>query len=363
MKQGLEPALRLRQGLFVCALFADTLSRRSDLLHLPYTTVRSYQLMKKRSGVLTSVCLLALTFGGTGCVFRTRIVEPRTSTAKLESASKQQLLDYINTEAAKIRTVNATVDIATSVGGEKKGKVTEYQEIRGYILVRKPNLLRMIGLFPIVRNKAFDMVSDGNEFKLSIPSRNKFYVGHNNVIHPGNNPLAKISPEVIYQALLLPELDPKNDIAAVQQGEEQVYDSKKKRTLEQPDYIVDVLHRGDTGWVLARQIVFDRTNLSVHQQLIYDENGAVATEATYQVYEDYNGVSFPRVIEIKRPQEEYSIRLTVDKLVINEPLHDDQFALQQPPGSQLVNLDQPDQAASSNAAPESPAPSSDPPKK
>jgi hypothetical protein len=66
--------------------------------------------MKKRSGVLTSACLLALTFGGTGCVFRTRIVEPRTSTAKLESASKQQLLDYINAEAAKIQTLNATVD-------------------------------------------------------------------------------------------------------------------------------------------------------------------------------------------------------------------------------------------------------------
>ncbi len=45
-------------------------------------------------------------------------------------------------------------------------------------------MLRMIGLFPIVRNKAFDMVSDGDRFKLSIPARNKFYVGHNEVIHP-----------------------------------------------------------------------------------------------------------------------------------------------------------------------------------
>jgi hypothetical protein len=67
-------------------------------------------------------------------------------------------------------------------------------------------------------------------------------------------------------------------------------------------------------------------------------------------------VSFPRVIEIKRPQEEYSIRLTVDKAVINEPLRDDQFALQQPPGSQLVNLDQPNQDAANQ--PSSPAPAS-----
>ena len=82
-----------------------------------------------------------------------------------------------------------------------------------------------------------------------------------------------------------------------------------------------------------------------HHQIIYDVNGEVTTEATYQVYKDYGGVTFPNVIEINRPQEEYSIRLTVEKLAMNEPLRDDQFALQQPPGSQLVNLDQPNQNA------------------
>jgi hypothetical protein len=56
------------------------------------------------------------------------------------------------------------------------------------------------------------------------------------------------------------------------------------------------------------------------------------------------------VIEITRPQEEYSIRLTVVKLVINDPMRDDQFALQQPPGSLLVDLDQSNQAASSSSA-------------
>lgn len=294
-----------------------------------------------QSGILTTLCLIALTFGESACLFRTRIVEPRTSTAKLETATKQQLVEYINGQSAKIQTLNATVDIAASVGGEKKGKVTEYEEIRGYILVRKPNMLRMIGLFPIVRNKAFDMVSDGTTFELSIPSKNKFYIGHNNVVYADNNPLENIRPEIIYQALLLPDLNPQTDITVLQQGEEEVYDIKKKRILEQPDYIIDVIHHGDNGWLLARQIVFDRTNLTVHEQLIYDGDGTVATRAIYQVYQDYNGVSFPSVIEIKRPQEEYSMRLTVDKLAVNEPLRDEQFALKQPPGSQLINLDQP----------------------
>ncbi|MFZ0315225.1 MAG: hypothetical protein WAL85_21175 [Candidatus Korobacteraceae bacterium] len=307
--------------------------------------------------------MLALLAGDTGCLFRTRVVEIRTSTAKLQTASKQDLLDRINTAAAKLQTLNATVDIATSVGGEKKGSITDYQEIRGYILVRKPDMLRMIGLFPIVRNKAFDMVSDGTEFKLSIPAKNKFYVGHNNVAHPAGNSLENLRPQVIYTALLLPAIDPKTEIAVLEDSSEIIYDARKKKNLEQPDYVIDVLqHQGD-DWYLARKIVFDRTTLVPHEQIIFSQQGALVTDAIYQVYQDYNGVSFPNVIEINRPEEEYSIRLTVVKLVMNEPLHDDQFALQQPPGSQLVDLDQPNQSASSNS-PSGPAGThSNPPKK
>jgi hypothetical protein len=302
------------------------------------------------SRVLGAIFLVATLVGQTGCLFHTRVVETRTSTAKLETATRQQLVDMVNTEAGKIKTLNATVNIATSVGGEKKGKVTEFEEIRGYILVRKPDMLRMIGLFPIVRNKAFDMVSDGSQFKLSIPAKNKFYIGHNDVQNPGTNPLEELRPQVIYNALLLPEIDFKNDIAVLESSTEIIYDTKKKKELEQPDYVLDIIHRTGNDWILARKIIFDRTNLVPHQQIIYDQAGSVATVATYQVYHDYNGASFPNVIEINRPKEEYSIRLTVEKLVINEELRDDQFALTQPIGSILVNLDQPqNQAASSQS--------------
>ncbi|HKD83559.1 MAG TPA: hypothetical protein VKB58_02335 [Terriglobales bacterium] len=300
-----------------------------------------------------AILLLALFAGETGCLFRTRTVEMRTSTAKLENATRQQLVDQINAEASKIRTLNATVNIATSVGGERKGKVTQYEEIRGYILVRKPDTIRMIGLFPIVRNKAFDMVSEGNQFKLSIPARNKFYVGHNDVVHPGSNSLENLRPQVIYNALLLPDIDPNNDIPVLEDSTEIIYDPKTKKNLEQPDYVIDIIHRVKDDWYLARKIVFDRTNLMPHQQVIYDQAGGVATVATYQVYQDHNGVTFPNVIQIDRPQEEYSIRLTVEKLIINETLRDDQFALQQPPGSQLIDLDQPNQTASSLSRPAS----------
>src|ERR1700722_2104926 len=105
----------------------------------------------------------------TGCLFRSRKVVLPINDVQLKSATQQELIDYINTQAEKVQSVQATVDIDTTVGGVKKGKVTDYQEIRGYLLLHKPAMLRLIGLMPIVRNRAFDMVSDGQRFKLWIP--------------------------------------------------------------------------------------------------------------------------------------------------------------------------------------------------
>jgi outer membrane lipoprotein-sorting protein len=258
--------------------------------------------------------------------------------------------------------MSATVAIATSVGGEKKGKVTDYQEITGYVLVRKPDMLRMIGLFPIVRNKAFDMVSDGDRFKLYIPAKNKFYVGSAQVTNPSSNALENLRPQVIYNALLLPEIG-QDDVAVLENDTETILDRKTKKLLEQPDYVIDIIRRSGNNWYLARRIIFERVNLVPHRQIVFDESGDVATEATYQVYQDYNGISYPNVIEINRPQEEYTIRLTMSKLVLNDLLRDDQFVLQQPAGSQLVDLDQSSQNVSAPGAATPEQPGNPPPKK
>jgi outer membrane lipoprotein-sorting protein len=43
-------------------------------------------------------------------------------------------------------------------------------------------------------------------------------------------------------------------------------------------------------------------------------------------------------IEIERPQEEYDITLNFVKLEFNKELTEDQFALEQPPGAEVVRL-------------------------
>ncbi len=277
----------------------------------------------------------------TGCLFRSRRVERQVSTAPLKSATQAELIDYVNSQAAKIKTLQATVDIDTSVGGVKKGRVTDYQQIRGYILVRKPAMLRMIGLMPIVRNRAFDMVSDGRDFKLWIPPRNRFVIGRNDIeTHNAQQPMENLRPQHIYDALILREVDPQNEIAVMENGFEIVTDAKHHQ-VQQADYEMEVIRRGDHGWFLSRKIIFSRTDLLPHRQLVYDQMGNLATDSRYEDYKDHNGLNFPSQIEIWRPQEEYDITLTIVKLQLNEPLPDDKFALDQPDGAQVVYLDQP----------------------
>jgi outer membrane lipoprotein-sorting protein len=277
----------------------------------------------------------------TGCLFRTRRVEQSISPVALKSATKAELISYINSQAAKIQTMQATVDIDTSVGGTKKGKITEYKEIRGYVLARKPAMLRMIGLLPILRNTAFDMVSDGQEFKVSIPPKNRFVIGRNDVIVPNRQqPLENLRPQIIYDALMLRAIEPPPKEIAVMENGTEIVIGDKGRKFQQADYIIDVVRTGNGDSWLSRKIVFSRVDLLPHRQLIYDEAGNVVTDARYSNYKDYNAVLFPSVIEILRPQEEYDITLHMVKLEINLPLDNNKFVLEKPPGAQEIHLDQ-----------------------
>jgi len=299
----------------------------------------------RRSSPFWPFALLLAILPTTGCLFRTRPVEDTYSKTSLRESTQAQLIEGINRQAETTQSLQATVDIDTSAGGVKKGHVTDYKEIRGYVLARKPAMLHMIGLLPIVRTTAFDMVSNGQEFKLWIPPKNRFVVGRNEVeTHNINEPMENIRPQDIYEALLIRRIDPAEEIAVLENGFEILHDPKGLRVL-QADYELVVIRKGEQGWKLSRKIVFSRADLQPHRQYIYDEQGNLITDARYANYKDYDGVSFASRIEIYRPQEEYDIKLNMLKLEINKPLRDDQFALEQPPGADVVHLDKPQSSA------------------
>ncbi len=303
---------------------------------------RSSYILIRRIPLLQTLTLL-LVLPATGCRLfsRTRPVEEQYSKAPLKQSTQQDLIDSISQQADKIRSLQATVDIDSSAGGIKKGQVTDYKEIRGYVLARKPAMLHMVGLLPIVRTTAFDMVSNGQDFKLWIPPKNRFVMGRNEMQTTNTaQPMENIRPQNIYDALLIRRVDPDTEIAVLENGYEILHDAKGRRVL-QDDYELVVIKKYDKGWGLSRKIIFSRTDLKPHRQYIYDDQGKLSTDARYADYKDYDGVNFASRIEISRPQEEYDITLNMLKLEINKPLKDEQFTLEQPAGADVVHLDGP----------------------
>jgi outer membrane lipoprotein-sorting protein len=280
---------------------------------------------------ITALLIAVVPLGG--CLSQSRPVALRTSTAKLQTATSKDLIERINTEATEIQTLKATVGITVSVGGSKLGKITEYQEIRGYILARKPSSLRMIGLFPILQSHVFDMVSSGQEFKLWIPSKNQFIVGDDEEARPSTEALRNLRPQVIYDALLPQAVDLQNELAVLEASEHEVIDHRTQQATLRPDYSLSIIKQNGQQWYLPRKVVFDRTDLLPHQQLLYDEHGSIVTDVRYDEYREIDEVYFPTNIQIWRPREEYSIKLQVTKLTINEPIMDDQFVLDLPSGA------------------------------
>lgn len=299
----------------------------------------------RRVPPLFAVGLFALLLSTSGCLFRTRPVEETYSKVPLQEASQSDLISITNQQAQKLRSLQATVDIDSSAGGAKKGHVTDYKEIRGYVLARQPGMLHMIGLLPIVRTTAFDMVSNGQEFKLWIPPKNRFVMGKSEQEAPDpEHPMENIRPQDIYDALIIKPIVPP-EIAVREKGEEILHDAKGHRVLQDDYELIVFRRRGENEGVLTRKIVFSRVDLLPHEQFIYDEDGNLRTDARYANYKEFEGIAYPTQIEIYRPQEEYRIILNILKLDMNKPLKDEQFSLEQPPGAIVVHLDKPQSSA------------------
>jgi hypothetical protein len=273
--------------------------------------------------------LLALLLASSpSCLVRRRIITRKGGqpVQTLLTADKERLIKIIADQYAAIQTLNATVDRAPALGTANKGKITEYKEVRAYILFRKPSSIRIIGLYPVVRNRAFDMASDGSQFSLYLPSKNRFIKGPNQIEKPSANKLENLRPQHFLEALLVRPIDTAHEETLLENFTDE----------DNAVYKLSVIAPRPSGQlVLERELWFERLKLQLVRELIFDASGDILTDARYSDWKYYDNVSFPKHIEIERPKDEYGVVITVVKMDINKPVSDDQFQLDQPIGTQL----------------------------
>jgi len=279
--------------------------------------------------ILLALMVLSLA----GCLVQRREpLPPAPLASTLQQATLDELLTNIRSLQEAIQILDATVEIAPSVRSAQKAEIVHYRDVRAFLLVRKPAFLRMIGQYPVVRNTAFDLASDGEHFGLYIPSKNRFITGDSRGGRRRESALENLRPQHILDALLWKGPEPDREEAAL----EVVTEGQKSY------YVVHVLRRLEAGHLLlARKLWIERAGLTLERLQIFDERGEVATDARYSDYDEFSEISYPRQIVMDRPKDDYGLVLTISQLRFNQPLGDDKFELERPAGAELINLEAP----------------------
>jgi outer membrane lipoprotein-sorting protein len=290
-----------------------------------------------------SVGFLAVLPWLSGCLYHTHKVEKTTLAGPVMDASVAQLVNEVNDRYSAVNTLTATVDFQATTGGARQGKQTDITPFHGYILLRKPAMLRVLALLPVVRTHAFDLASDGQTFKLVIPPRSRAIVGTNKVTKPSANTLENLRPDIFLDSVLIKSIEPERLVYLTNTSQTHRQD---KKLVETPEYD---LHVGEEDpqatdglkvHVLKpmRVIRFSRLTLLPIGQDIYDADGGVETHVEYGPYRQFGTAHMPSSIVIQRPREAYQITISVQKVVVNQPLGDEQFVLKIPSDYKVQTL-------------------------
>jgi outer membrane lipoprotein-sorting protein len=274
-----------------------------------------------------------------GCLVHTRVVKQAIAPSEVMTATADELVKAINDRCEDVHSLRATVEFQATEGGPRRGKETT-TSFSGYILLRKPESLRVIGLLPVLHTRAFDMATDGNTFKLLVPHNNKVIEGPNAVTKESPNALENFRPNVFSDSLLIKCIGADDLVTLTSETKTQV-DPKLKQLIEQPDYDLTIVRRKESSQELIpeRVIHFNRTDLHPYQEDIYDAKGAIQTQAIYGPLQTFGTEKFPGAITIKRPLEELQIVITFQVVTLNLDLPDNQFELKVPAGTTVQKLE------------------------
>jgi outer membrane lipoprotein-sorting protein len=254
-------------------------------------------------------------------------------------ATREELLEKYNAFASSVKSLNATVELKTTAGSQYSGLIQEYHEVKAFLLAARPANVRMVGQAPLIGKTIFDMASDGKEFRVWLPTKNKFLVGDVRLERNSEKPLENLRPQHLLDALLWPEIR-KEETVLIEEFND-----------ETARYYVLTVLRGGYTTEIYRKIWFDRTDLDVVRLQSYGPKGALLSDVHVSDWQPLTGTaadasaavngpqSFPRAIRIDRPRDDYRLDLQVTKIELNVDLAADRFQLSQPPNSELVRGD------------------------
>ena len=272
------------------------------------------------------VCLLLLVQAG--CIKKTTVVPQSERLLPARTATRSELLQALQEKSKQVETLKATVKIEFSRGGAKSGVLDEYRETKGYVFVERPSHIRVQVQMPLVLSTVAIMVSDGNQYRLSIPIKNQFAIEDVNAPISPNSSLSNLRPQIFLDGLFV-------DITPYE-NKQTLFEEAVVGTHSY--YVFSFFDSSDSEPQLLQKLWIDRTDMEVSRKQIFGKDGRLETDVDYQNYVGDEAKRYPKVIVIHRPLEDFTVKMTFEQTTMNDKLDAKVFELPRPEGSELVQV-------------------------
>ena len=286
-----------------------------------------------RTGITlkAEIVLILLLLFPASCISRKRVLPEEQRLLPAKTATRAELVQDLEAKSNSIQTLQGTVSLDLSGGGAKSGVLTEYHQTTGYVVVDRPKQIRFKVVAPIVLSTIVDMVSDGGQYRVSIPVKNQFFVGDVNAPANSKTALVNLRPQHLLDGLFI-DVRPYLNKAQVKSVLEEAVQGRRSY------YVFSFINIGGSEAQLMEKLWIDRTDMQVSRKQVFAKEGRLETDVEYLDYRSEGAESFPQTVVIQRPLEEYTVKMTFLKAAFNQKLADDTFNLERPDGSELVRL-------------------------
>jgi outer membrane lipoprotein-sorting protein len=221
----------------------------------------------------------------------------------------------------------ATTEMTARTGSVYRSfNVTELTEsFTAYILFRKAAAIRVLGKAPVF-GTVFDMTSTGPDFKLSLPTKKLFFTGSDSVPAVSASALENLRPNALLAALLIRPVDLVTERMHLEDDTD----------VDHSWYILQLARKGPDDTDLPdRSVWFDRLDLRVIRQRIFDNDGLIVSDTKYDKWQLHDGVMFPTHIDASFKKDGYGVVINTSTVKMNSEPGDEKFVQEQPEGSTL----------------------------
>jgi hypothetical protein len=281
------------------------------------------------------LCFLAA-LPGAGCTIK-RTIKTKVPDKILEAkmATLEDLFLMFQ-GSDKIQSLSSFLEVTFSFGKRESGIIQEIRKQPGYILLRRPDSVRLVVQNFVTKTKELELLSIEDSLSLWIRKGNRLYLGKNSageLIAEESAENAELNIPVrgshVFEAIFPQSL--KAAESGIRYSKEEAGDSEAKY------YVLGFYRDGANQRMLPiRKLWIERSSLTISRQQIYSDDGQIISDISYSRTGLVEGHTLPLSMHIDRPLDGYALDLEFKSWRINPDLPE--FVLTPPDGAQIIHL-------------------------